>query len=288
MGKFNNDMDYEKYYYKKGDSYVIHFPNFNGYSSDEVRAMFSVYGNVLSIDNRKGKYGFCFIRYQNLIEVERCLHGFKNSKTIKILPHKHKLKSATTKDDTTNKDQITKIPSLCGIDEVSNKFDRDKQSDLSDWNKGGDSDNSSITSWSSLTQMQKLKQLKKGSSNSVVSSETSDNNLMKMVNSLNEDEIPSLTYDNKKTIVQAQEVIVANIHPNIGAQEILTLFKDYHPICVTFIKQVPDTEIRYCHAYFVSAKDALAIEKKFDKYLLSEHVLIVLRPQMLIEEAFFM
>ncbi|XP_076286986.1 uncharacterized protein LOC143212256 [Lasioglossum baleicum] len=284
-------MDHEKYYDIRGDSYVIHFPNFNGLSTDEVERMFSVYG-PMSVDT-KGQYSLCFIRYKNLEDTINCLNGFKNHKSIKILQHKNKT-SNSTKKNCTNKKQKTNVPSLFDTketdrEESSNKFQNGKQCHFNDPVDGRDSDhNSSTASISSFAQLLKMKKIIKKRTSSVASSEISDSYSTKMVNSHNEDEIPSLTYNNKKTTVEAQEVIIANIHPDLGVQDILTLFKDYHPICMTFIKQVPDTEIRYCHAYFMSARDALAIEKKFDKYLLREHVLIVLRPQMLIEEAFFM
>ncbi|XP_076646615.1 uncharacterized protein LOC143355572 [Halictus rubicundus] len=279
-------MNYEHYYDRRNDSYVIHFPNFDGISEDELKKMFSVYGPA-TIKGSGGQFGLYFVRYKNLEDTINCLNGFKGHKSIKILPHKRKVNNKSeNKNDSNNK----RNPGKTGLINLSNSEETiQKQSGYDNVVSKIDSDcDTSIGSTSSLPQQLKMLQMNKRRSEISISSEIADQTTKTMESTFNEDEIPSLVYRNKKTIVPAQEVIIANIDPSVELKEILTLFKDYHPIATTFIKQVPDSGIRYIHAYFTTVSDALAIEKKFDKYLLREHILIVLRPEMLAKEAFYM
>ncbi|XP_025152820.1 uncharacterized protein LOC112588174 [Harpegnathos saltator] len=78
-----------------------------------------------------------------------------------------------------------------------------------------------------------------------------------------------------------QEVIVANIHADYGVHYVLHLFEKCSPVSATFVKTILKTDIRYCLVYFINIDDALAIEKKFDKYELSGKNLIVLRTSQL-------
>lgn len=91
----------------------------------------------------------------------------------------------------------------------------------------------------------------------------------------------------KAIIIPMQEIIVANIHANYGVHYILHLFERYNPISATLIKKIPETGVRYCHVYFRTLQDAIAIEEKFDNFFLSEKNLIVLRKSRLIELATF-
>ncbi|XP_076654090.1 uncharacterized protein LOC143359768 [Halictus rubicundus] len=269
-------MNYEHYYDRRNDSYVIHFSNFHGISEDEINKMFSVYGSV-TIRGTGGQFGFYFIRYKNLEDTINCLNGFKDHKSIKILPHKHKInqkcKNKTHKPGKTEPINLSNseeaIQKQSGYHNVVSKID-----------SGCDT---SIGSTST-----KIVHMNKRRSEISISSEIADQTTKTMESSFDEGEIPSLVYRNKKTIIPAQEVIIANIDPSVELKEILTLFNDHHPIATTDIQQVPYSGVRYIHAYFMTVSDALAVEKKFDKYRLREHILIVLRPEMLIKEAIYM
>ncbi|XP_076661010.1 uncharacterized protein LOC143364684 [Halictus rubicundus] len=156
-------MNYQHYYDRRNDSYVIHFWNFKGISEDEIKKMFSVYGSA-TIKGSGGQFGFYFIRYKNLEDTLNCLNGFKGHKSIKILPHKNKINNKPKNKKHTN-----------------NKW-------------------------------------KPGKTTKTLES------------AFEEDEIPSLVHRNKKTIIPAQEVIIANIDTSVELKEILTLFNDYRPI----------------------------------------------------------
>ncbi|XP_050473538.1 uncharacterized protein LOC126865250 [Bombus huntii] len=85
-------MDHEKYYDKKSDgSYVIHFLNKKGLNLQEVNKKFSVFGKVLSVDDNGKANELCFIKYGTVEDAIKCIDGFKNDKSIKILPHIHKI-----------------------------------------------------------------------------------------------------------------------------------------------------------------------------------------------------
>jgi len=86
-------------------------------------------------------------------------------------------------------------------------------------------------------------------------------------------------------IMPMQEVIVVNIHANYDMHYILHLFKKYNPLAATSVKTISETNIRYCHVYFETIQNAIAVEKEFDKFFLFGKSLIVLRKLQLIKEA---
>ena len=89
----------------------------------------------------------------------------------------------------------------------------------------------------------------------------------------------------KKKILEAQEIIVGNIHVEYGAAFILHLMEKFEPIAISKIFSTPKHEKRYCHVYFKTVQDAIEVENKFDKLRLSGQELVVLRPARLIKEA---
>lgn len=91
-------MDHEKYYDRKSDgSYVIHFLNKKGLNLQEVNKRFSVFGKVLSVDDHGKANALCFIKYGAVEDAIKCIDGFKNDKSIKILPHIHKINNTNGK-----------------------------------------------------------------------------------------------------------------------------------------------------------------------------------------------
>ncbi|XP_071571038.1 uncharacterized protein [Temnothorax nylanderi] len=80
-----------------------------------------------------------------------------------------------------------------------------------------------------------------------------------------------------------QEIIVANIHAKYGVHYILHLFEKYGPISATLVKTIPENDLRYCHVYFETAQDAVAVEKEFDNFDLAGKNLIVLQRSRLID-----
>ncbi|KAF3422397.1 hypothetical protein E2986_09841 [Frieseomelitta varia] len=83
-------MEYEKYYDKRANGYVIHFPNNKGLSLQEITKMFSAFGKIVSVNNRGKSNGLCFVRYETVEDAKKCIDGFRNNSSIKILPHKIK------------------------------------------------------------------------------------------------------------------------------------------------------------------------------------------------------
>ncbi|XP_071856652.1 uncharacterized protein [Bombus fervidus] len=91
-------MDNEKYYDRKSDgSYVIHFLNKKGLNLQEVNKRFSVFGKVLSVDDHGKANALCFIKYGTVEDAIKCIDGLKNNKSIKILPHIHKVNNTNGK-----------------------------------------------------------------------------------------------------------------------------------------------------------------------------------------------
>lgn len=94
----------------------------------------------------------------------------------------------------------------------------------------------------------------------------------------------SVCSDETVKVVLAEEVIVANIHEKFSVLYILYLFEKFEPISITEIKTISQNGVRYCSVYFKSQKDAIAVEKHFDNFELSENKLIVRTSQLLINE----
>ncbi|EGI59310.1 PREDICTED: uncharacterized protein LOC105151992 [Acromyrmex echinatior] len=94
------------------------------------------------------------------------------------------------------------------------------------------------------------------------------------------------TNSSKIVYIPMQDIIVANIHQNYGVHYILHLFEKFSPVSATVVKTISKTNIRYCHIYFKTVQDAIAVEEEFDNFDLFGKNLIVLRESRLINEAF--
>ncbi|XP_012542609.1 uncharacterized protein LOC105840269 [Monomorium pharaonis] len=120
-------VDYEKYYkITKDGTYSVHFVNKKGLSSEEIKDIFSCYGDVLSIRGREeNDNGLKFITYATKEEVIRCLKGLQNSNVITILPQKDKLEQLSetkaTDKKSSNQWQSTRT------EDISQRTNNDKQ-----------------------------------------------------------------------------------------------------------------------------------------------------------------
>ncbi|XP_018338254.1 PREDICTED: uncharacterized protein LOC108746159 [Trachymyrmex septentrionalis] len=94
------------------------------------------------------------------------------------------------------------------------------------------------------------------------------------------------TNSSKIAYIPMQDIIVANIHQNYGVHYILHLFEKFSPVSATVVKTISKTNIRYCHIYFKTVQDAVAVEEEFDNFDLFGKNLIVLRESRLINEAY--
>ncbi|KAK9293447.1 hypothetical protein QLX08_011614 [Tetragonisca angustula] len=83
-------MEYEKYYNKRANGYVVHFPNNKGLSLQEITQIFSAFGKIVSVNNRGKSNGLCFVKYETVEDAKKCIDGLRNNSSIKILPHKMK------------------------------------------------------------------------------------------------------------------------------------------------------------------------------------------------------
>ena len=83
-------MEYEKYYDKRANGYVVHFPNNKGLSLQEITEMFSTFGKIVSVNDRGKSNGLCFVTYETVEDAKKSIDGFRNNSSIKILPHKIK------------------------------------------------------------------------------------------------------------------------------------------------------------------------------------------------------
>uniref|UniRef100_A0A6V7I035 RRM domain-containing protein n=1 Tax=Bracon brevicornis TaxID=1563983 RepID=A0A6V7I035_9HYME len=89
----------------------------------------------------------------------------------------------------------------------------------------------------------------------------------------------------KPKILDAHQLVVGNVHENYGIFFILHLLERFEPIYITEMEKMEKPAIRYCHVYFKTAADAEAAEKAYDKTILEDRALIVMRPESLEKEA---
>ncbi|XP_072764493.1 uncharacterized protein [Anoplolepis gracilipes] len=88
----NISMDYEKYYKIDNDGYyTLHFLNHHKINVNEIKKIFSMYGKVKAVNTTGDDYGYRFVKYKTLEEVEHCLRGLVNNKLIQLLPEKTKI-----------------------------------------------------------------------------------------------------------------------------------------------------------------------------------------------------
>ncbi|XP_031779556.1 myb-like protein I [Nasonia vitripennis] len=343
--------------WSKGDdgTYWLLFPNKHALTKEEIREIFSQYGQVLNLTMAGDEKGFRFVQYATLEDVERAVENLQDHPTIKLVPHRPKKKNnkscnGSQRDRQNNNNVINQDTSMDSVKRNlyqrkspknnneqtdSNKqqfqnammFSREsmhKQKNSDTW---PNNDKASVqltpSSKSFCNKSNFIPQTPKNTMNSQVSrSNSADSlsppNLVDQKNrtqhllklrganansfSINEsynnsntddDEIPELVTKTqldvfkqpRKVILNAEEVIVANVHTDYGSAYVLHLFEQYEPLAVSYMKVLPNSEVRYCHVYFKSAQDSLEVETVFDKYDLSGKNLIVLRPCRLMAEA---
>lgn len=88
---------------------------------------------------------------------------------------------------------------------------------------------------------------------------------------------PKSLEGDKRGVLRAADVVVANIHSNIGVSNVYELFKECRPIYVSDIETVPDINVRYCYVYFETETSALKAEQSFDGISVLGNNLIALR-----------
>ncbi|CAL7947913.1 unnamed protein product [Xylocopa violacea] len=259
-------MDYDRYYSKNDNSYLIHFPNNKGLSLTEIDKIFSSYGKVLSIDNRGQSHGLCFVRYERLEAVKRCIDALQNHSFIKILKHKLKVNAKiNTKRTTSLYTSKNNTMDQATFNNDANDVETNSLSDIS-------SINSLITVSDQKSATKRIRSLKDCLENKGLVHTDQQN---KMYN--------FKTSSPTTKSVQAQQVIVANIHPSLSIHYILHLFEKYNPIAVSLMMTIPKSGIRYCHVYYKTYEEAYATMKEFDRYYLQGKSLIVLTSLKLME-----
>uniref|UniRef100_A0A0C9RLM0 RSP31 protein n=1 Tax=Fopius arisanus TaxID=64838 RepID=A0A0C9RLM0_9HYME len=88
-----------------------------------------------------------------------------------------------------------------------------------------------------------------------------------------------------QVIVDAQEVIVANVPEGYGVFYVLHLLEKLEPIFVTEMKTLEEQSLRYCLVYFKTPRDAEAAQVAFDNVELAGKHLIIMTPHSMAEEA---
>ncbi|CAL1681826.1 unnamed protein product [Lasius platythorax] len=354
----SNKIDYEKYYkIGKDGAYILHFVNKKELDLEEIRKLFSPYGNVISVHANEDKInGLVFVRYKTLQETITCLEGLQNNDVICILPQKDKINGAAKRTDQRSSNQwqsagmqnsfqgtfntkpfnsssnYDKEFSKAGeksihnttsngnnrFDNANNFLDTDRRNSNNDYK----SVNATTHSDSLISNKQHLLPSRQQSINYEVSdynqeqqqknksySSTKPDTNTYVNKDISDDKIPALISDTEikqnefdamsdsslqagtknassnVMIIPMQEIIVANIHSNYDVHYILHLFKKHNPISATLAETILGTNIRYCHIYFKTIQDSVAIEEEFDNFDLSGKNLIVLRISRLKEEA---
>lgn len=88
-------------------------------------------------------------------------------------------------------------------------------------------------------------------------------------------------------VIEAQEVVVADIPDEFGTLDILYFFKQFQPILISEIKKTASlsSSVRYCHVYFSNIQEAENAEIYFDGMEIGKQKIIVLQPESLAQQA---
>lgn len=139
----SNTTDYDKYYKLDNDnSYNLHFLNKDGLTIDQIRAIFSTFGQVKGVNVSGNEYGLRFVKFKTLDETIRCIKGLANHDSIKLLLEKSKINGSSNRFDKKNSNQ-------CQVAKVEYSFQRtfntDKQFNLNSAHNGQFSENESLS-----------------------------------------------------------------------------------------------------------------------------------------------
>lgn len=295
-------MDDSLFYDVRSDGYFcVHFANKRALSVNEIKEFFSQFGEVMYVNCAGDEHGFRFVTMRNEEDVKQCIAALRNHEFIKVLPKRHKVQETNgARKQDGNIKQSRKNPKNGQFNSQNQKQNEDLNVSYVD---DGSWETNSVTSsrpletnsiQNVLSEFSKIR--KSCGTQNALRHERVENKLvgddrdrMPELISIDGSVPPNLhtsingTFSRPKTI-PAHEVIVANIHLNLGVHYILHLFEKYDPICVTLMKTISPYNIRYCRVYFKTSQEALATEREFDRLVLCGMNLIVLRPQRLIEE----
>ncbi|XP_018406163.1 PREDICTED: uncharacterized protein LOC108782387 [Cyphomyrmex costatus] len=279
-------IDYGKYYkITKDGSYSVHFANKKNLASEFIKDTFSSYGTITSIYDGGNVNGLKVITYKTLDEkpiynIRACdFNKFDGADNFSD-------STCNSRHDKSNND-ATKYKNMSPqmFDEKYSFLRQHKSINNEDYSRvmrkkqeGTKLDSSTMIEVDKnrrfSTHDQKMPML-------VSNTEIKLKEFDVMSNSSLSNETRSLS---KIVYIPMQEIIVANIHKNYGIHYILHLFEKYSPISATIVLTISETNIRYCHVYFKTVQDAVAVEEEFDNFDLYGQNLIVLRKSRLIDE----
>lgn len=284
---------------------------------DEIQEIFSQFGQIFSLKTGGDKTGYHFIRYKFLNEAITAVEELKNHPVIKLAFHSPK--NRNNENGTIAKEKKNYKGKFTYNNKSKNKEDNQTHNKSADsfsiWdsvregqeinsNQSLDCDQLSLHSEVSS----RSKQTHSGRQNSRAESINSDyknfytrpnhgnykSKQTKKVTHRSQDyDIPGLIKSNtqvmpdnriKRTVIPAEEVIIANLHSDISAAYVLHLFDKYEPIGVTKIKTVEDSNIRFCRVYFKTREIAMEVENEYDETAVFGQKLVVLRPCRLVDE----
>lgn len=279
-------------------TFCILFRNDNALKMDEIQNIFSQYGTVHNIKVGGNSTGYHFIRYRSFNEAISAVNGLKNHPSIKLARHalknRNNITGAISKDKQNSKGKITQNNKSKNKDVMKNQNCNPSADSAPIWDSARTETPTQelmqsfdqISLHSELSVKNKQQHSKGKNFKPKASNQDSFSNYRPTVPGLiksNGDQVPGMPVQ-KKTVVPAEDVVVANLHPSINPAYVLHFLEKYEPISVTKIRTVPKTSIRYCHVYFKSREIAMEVENQYDEKMLSGQKLIVLRPCRLIEE----
>ncbi|XP_011256782.1 MATH and LRR domain-containing protein PFE0570w-like [Camponotus floridanus] len=127
----SSEINYYKYYkIGKDGTYIVHFANKKELSINEIRKLFSSYGNVVSVYfNEERISGLVFVRYRSLEETITCLKELQNNDMISILPQKDKINGTVKKTDQENSNHGQLAEMQDSFQRINRQFDSNSNYD---------------------------------------------------------------------------------------------------------------------------------------------------------------
>lgn len=287
----------------EGHCYCLIFSNYKALEHSTIESIFSNYGRVISVTATGDHRGYRFVRYATLEEAQKAVDNVGNDHDIQLKGHKPKNQGKQSPSgkkyrQKNNGDKRNNLVSESRRPSVP--VWRHEVENYSDYSSCGESSsdepkNKSLyfmqrtQSMHSLPGSEHGNQLRSAISEDRMNQRYQELNHLRQqvfISSSDSEGVPALVSSKNPekpniVMVTAGEVVVGNIPTRLGAAYLLHLFEKHHPLAISYLHAVSKTNTNYCHVYFRSDKDALRVEREFDKHDLMGRRLVVMRPEKL-------
>ncbi|XP_063983470.1 uncharacterized protein LOC135165779 [Diachasmimorpha longicaudata] len=261
----------------------------------QIYQLFSFSGRISNIIQRPNQDRTVYVNYQSEMEARQCVIGMMQRKSIQLRPfsqnHQNSMNNNQSAMNNNQKTMYnTSRPETLGkVSSMKNGNDSEQLNEtmISEVQSDESERQNLLEKSDSQTPEEVIKQYK-GHNESTVEQFLDTIPFKIEVKSREEEKSVEIQRRSREqrsqVIIEAQEVVVANIPQGYGVFYVLHLLEKLDPICASVVMTLGKDSLRYCHVYFKTPGDAEAAEEAFDDVELAGKKLIVMRPHAMAEE----